>query len=772
MFRSIFLSTGLLFSGISFSQNFTWVRGSSSSSVTGIYGTQGTAAPGNDPGGRHGCSTWTDAQGNMWLFGGEGYGTNSFGWLNDLWKYNPTTNQWTWIRGSNVPDVAGVYGTQGVASPLNEPGAREFCASWTDAAGNFWLYGGDGYAASSTTPGRLADLWKYDPLINQWTWIKGPNTVNAFATYGTIGVAAATNVPGARYWPATWVDNNGKFWVFGGRGYATSNQGRLNDLWRFDPLTNEWTWMKGGSTADLPGVYGTQGVAAGANTPGARDRSSFFKSNQGHLIVFGGQGVPGNPGAGLLNDLWDYDITTGNWTWLKGSTTGNPLTVYGTQGQAAAAVTPGGRASSACWTDMMGNYWVFGGSGIASTLVSGRHNDLFMYNPNTNNWTWIKGSNLQFQNGTYGTMGVTSASSVPGARDHNTYWRNTSTGFLWMIGGEGYDASSNFVDHMNDLWKFKVPCNPDSAIVSAPASVCSGGTVNATAYNLYPSQVYWYSSPTSTTSLGSGSVFTTPVLNSPTTTTVLTFYAGYLPCPNMPMATINVTVRALPQLSVTVPASLCPGQSGTLTASGAQTYVWSNASATASTSIIGNTGPSVLSFTGTGSNGCVSSMSTSVGAYPVPTIGVQSDRAVSCMNETVTLTASGANTFTWNSTDVSTSISVSPTISTTYTIAGTNQFGCNSTRTFTQFVVVCVGLTDQQKAEATRIFPNPNSGNFTLYSESPATVSIADLTGRIIAQLKVQVGTTRVEIPHVPGMYLITLITESGGHQLTKLVVD
>ncbi|RYG55543.1 MAG: hypothetical protein EON56_05485, partial [Alphaproteobacteria bacterium] len=41
--------------------------------------------------------------------------------MNDLWKYNIATNQWTWMSGSKVGRNPGVYGIKGVASPENFP---------------------------------------------------------------------------------------------------------------------------------------------------------------------------------------------------------------------------------------------------------------------------------------------------------------------------------------------------------------------------------------------------------------------------------------------------------------------------------------------------------------------------------------------------------------------------------------------------------------------------------------------------------------------------
>lgn len=101
--------------------------------------------------------SWIDNAGNFWLFGG--YGNDSIGnngVLNDLWRYSPSTNLWTWVGGSATQGALGVYGTEGTAAGGNFPGARQFASSWTDATGNLWLFGGN-------VPAALNDLWKYVP---------------------------------------------------------------------------------------------------------------------------------------------------------------------------------------------------------------------------------------------------------------------------------------------------------------------------------------------------------------------------------------------------------------------------------------------------------------------------------------------------------------------------------------------------------------------------------------------------------------------------------
>src|SRR5690349_15290821 len=71
---------------------------------------------------------------------------------------------------------------------------------------------------------------------------------------------------------------------------------------------NEWTWQSGTSMFPVtcapsnnycaqPGVYGTQGTPAPANTPGSRAGSASSTDSQGNLWLFGGSG---------MNDLWKF----------------------------------------------------------------------------------------------------------------------------------------------------------------------------------------------------------------------------------------------------------------------------------------------------------------------------------------------------------------------------------------------------------------------------------------------------------------------------------
>jgi N-acetylneuraminic acid mutarotase len=755
---SFFLFTGLFFSNALFSQNYTWMRGVNNNTTMGVYGTKGVASSANDPGSRHGSATWTDAQGNMWLFGGEGILVNDE-WFNDLWKYNPTTNQWTWVKGPNTPNGAGTYGTLGVAAAANNPGCREFAMYWTDAAGNFWLFGGEGQATTVTAPvvNKLADLWKYNPSTNQWTWMGGPNTINTTGVYGTQNVASASNWPGGRYWGATWVDNSGKFWLFGGRGYgSTATLGRLNDLWKFDPTNNQWTWVSGGQSTGTPGVYGTLNIPSASNYPGGRECPQSWLSSSGNLILHGGNGVA-TAVNGYLNDMWEFNISNGVWTWINGSNSTNQPGVYGTQGVPSTSNVPGARFTAACWKDPMGNYWLFGGVGTAS--VSGllnRLNDLFKYNPSTGEWTWMKGTNSVDQPGIYGIQGLASPSNTPGSRLYNSWWQNTNSGYLWLMGGLGFNINSNPTqfESMNDLWKFQIPCSPDSAKTLANGAICSGSTVTLVAYNFFPSPVNWYTTMSGGTAVGTGSVFTSPTLTSIGSTSVFTYYAEANSCSVAPRAATSITVLPLPQLTVAGPSSICPNQqTATLTVSGAQSYTWSNNSNSASISF---TASATAGFTinATGVNGCKNRSSYSVGVFSLPNITASTAKSTICKFETVVLTGGGGSTYIWDGVTNSPTIVVSPSVSTNYTVVGTDLNGCTNSHTITQFVANCVGVqTYSDPAIAIKIFPSPNNGSFAVSVPSIGEIEIFNQLGDKVFQTKLSEGDNSIESYLPKGLY-------------------
>ena len=147
-----------------------------SANQNGNYGTQGTGTGTTAPGGRQAAVLWADSSGNIWLFGGFGLdsaGTGNAGpppagaILNDLWEFNITTKQWTWVSGNNLANQTGTYGAEAISNlstgaATDMPGSRWGAVGWSDANSNLWFYGGWGYGTTTTDPtGFLNDIWEY-----------------------------------------------------------------------------------------------------------------------------------------------------------------------------------------------------------------------------------------------------------------------------------------------------------------------------------------------------------------------------------------------------------------------------------------------------------------------------------------------------------------------------------------------------------------------------------------------------------------------------------
>lgn len=585
---------------------------------------------------------------------------------------------WTWQKGSVNSNQNGVYGVQGLFSPTNIPGARSGAAWWKDTSGIIWMFGGEGYGSVSIK-GRLSDLWKYNPATNEWAWIKGPTVINQFANYGAIGVSAPTNIPGSRYDANTWIDALGNLWLFGGYGVVSSgSQGFLNDLWKYNPTTNEWVWVSGSNILQQVGLYGTQGVPSFTNSPGCRSGACSWVDNNGDFWLFGGYGYCSFPGLGRLNDLWKYTVSTNEWTWMKGSSNFTGVNgTYGTIGIGTASTSPGGREAAVTWQDTGGSLWLFGGLGVAAAS-SGYLNDLWKYDISTNQWIWVNGSNISNQFSSYGLQGLPALTNMPGGRFGSISFKD-ALGNLWLFGGHGYVDSGN-AGFLNDMWKLNITTNQwvwikgqtitnqngiygilnISSPTNIPGSRCRAfGWVDTIGYfRLFGGSGYGQSG-------GLGS---------------LNDMWAYSPCNSIPLPPTNTTN--------TINLTVCFGNQTTLTATGIGTINWFS-SATA-TSIIGSGNSFItpnLSITTTyyiDNINCEYSNSRipiTVSVVPLPVVTISSGTNSICYGDSVTLISSGAMTYTWNNSVNSNSIVVSPTVTTTYSVLGTDSNNCinNST---------------------------------------------------------------------------------------------
>ena len=107
----------------------------------------------------------------------------------------------------------------------------------------------------------------------------------------------------------------------------------------------------------------------------------------GDLFFFGGWGYGSSTtqGTGFLNDIWEYDDSSGQWTLWKGSSGVNQQGGYlSIAGVPYVKNVVGARRGAALWQpDSQGYVWVFGGEGYDSTAGAppAYLNDMWTYLP-------------------------------------------------------------------------------------------------------------------------------------------------------------------------------------------------------------------------------------------------------------------------------------------------------------------------------------------------------------------------------------------------------
>lgn len=266
--------------------------------------------------------------------------------------------------------------------------------------------------------------------------------------------------------------------------------------------------------------------------------------------------------------------------------------------------------------------------------------------------------------------------------DTATYDRELLTNVLGSYGGntaqnDGATAVFSWpgvpqVSYVN--FGCQAPIVPTEVLVDQmTGSLCAGsGTVQLEASVTGPyTSVQWsggagsISDPTSlSTSYTAGANDVDPV--------TLTLCAT-LPCGDPVCTTVTLPSGTAPTVSITPdgPTALCPGQSVTLTASGADSYLWGDQQTSASITV-----SQAGTYTVTGTNACGSAdgqIAITVGSAPTVTITPDGPTAL-CPGESVTLTAGGADSYLWN--DQQTSASISVSVPGTYSVTGTN--GCGN----------------------------------------------------------------------------------------------
>lgn len=191
--------------------------------------------------------------------------------------------------------------------------------------------------------------------------------------------------------------------------------------------------------------------------------------------------------------------------------------------------------------------------------------------------------------------------------------------------------------------------------------------------------------------------------------------------------TKTISIISSPTVSATS-ATICSGNSTTLTASGATTYLWNTGATTASISV----SPSITTnYTVVGTTGgCTNTKTVSVTVNATPTVAVSN--VTVCGVTTTTLTASGATSYSWSTGATTASISASPSVTTVYTVTGTTG-NCSNTKT--------VSITVKSSPTVTVNSATTCAGSSTVLTASGATTYLWN-TGATTPSISVSPSVT------------------------------
>ncbi len=236
-------------------------------------------------------------------------------------------------------------------------------------------------------------------------------------------------------------------------------------------------------------------------------------------------------------------------------------------------------------------------------------------------------------------------------------------------------------------------------------------------------------------------------------------------------STINVTTATMtisPNNS-----SICSGSSVTLNATGnAYGYTWTPGGVSNSIIVTPTITTNYL-VVGSG-DGCSINSAVSVTVLPAPSLIAVSNKTITCAGEEIIIQAIGPNILVWSTSAVTTSISVTPTLTTTYSVTGTNSNGCSATYAVTQLVNPCTDLISMaSENNPLQIYPNPNNGNFEISASSDLEFSIINSLGQIMGKYSINSENNKLSVHHLSqGVYFVRGKTINGTHFNKTIVVN
>jgi hypothetical protein len=296
-----------------------------------------------------------------------------------------------------------------------------------------------------------------------------------------------------------------------------------------------------------------------------------------------------------------------------------------------------------------------------------------------------------------GTTNTYSITSVAGATSYTwttpTGWSGTSTtnsitatadatsGNVTVTANNGCGSSSaqTLAVVVNSI-----PAMPGT--ISGPATLCQGTSNTYSVTAVSGATSYTWSMPSGWTGTSASNSITSTASATSGNISVTASNA----CGTSSAQVLAATVNPLPTVTAGGTATICAGQSTTLSATGGATYSWSPAAGLSDPNISNPVATPATTTTytvsGTSADGCTSTATVTITVTPGPVVTVSSNTSI-CQGSSTSLSASGATTYSWtpaaglSDPNISNPVAT-PTTTTTYTVTGTTGL-CSTSATVT-----------------------------------------------------------------------------------------
>jgi hypothetical protein len=396
------------------------------------------------------------------------------------------------------------------------------------------------------------------------------------------------------------------------------------------------------------------------------------------------------------------------YVWLPSNTTGSTLTdaPYVTTTYTVIGTSAFGCVDSASITITVNPLPVYTISSTADSICLG---DTATLTVNGNNLSYL------WQPGNQTTSSITVTPST------NTTYSVTLTT------PEGCQDSTTYEIYVGPNPVFTLSAKVNNVCANTPVQLAATG--NAVSYLWQP-----------------GNLTGDTVTVYPTVTTTYTV-TGFSSIGCTSTQTITIIVNPNPVVSISSPDTvICAGESTVLTASGGVTYLWLNTLQTLSSIIVSPATTTTYTVIGISGLGCRDTASIQIVVNPTPVVTASAASSAICIGTSTTITASGAPSYVWMPGSLTgSSVTVNPTSTTTYTVTGTNQFGCTDTALVTVVVnplpvlavntsdpVICLGDTVTFSATGASTYTwmpgNLTGSSISVTPQATTTYSVVGVT--------------------------------------------